>query len=118
MSLSTGRFPLLSIYFAQALLERLGVPVGRSAQSELADAVDVGRTIIRLEGKEFPTPVIFGEPAEPSPLGVIALEDALLAVDPVARRLTPVNSLCLNRRAKDDSHLIDEIPADKEGGVE
>ncbi len=81
------------------LLQRLGVPVERSAQSELADGsvatVDVGRTMIRLEGKEFPTPVIFGEEAEPSLLGVIALEDALLAVDPVARRLIPVNLLRL-----------------------
>ena len=77
------------------LLQRLGVPVERSAQSKLADGSvapeDVGRTIIRLEGKEFPTPVIFGEEAEPSLLGVIALEDALLAVDHVARRLIPVN---------------------------
>ena len=77
------------------LLQRLRVPVERSVQSELADGsvapVDVGRTIIRLERKEFPTPVIFREEAEPSLLGVIALEDALLAVDPVARRLIPVN---------------------------
>ena len=57
--------------------------------------VDVGRTLIRLEGKEFPTPVIFGDEGEPNLLGVIALEDALLAVDPVARRLIPVNLLRL-----------------------
>lgn len=40
----------------RALLERLGVPVERSAQSELADGsvapVDVGRTIIRVEERE------------------------------------------------------------------
>ena len=87
------------------LLQRLGVPVERSAQSELADGrvapvdarspVDVGRTLIRLEGKEFPTPVIFGDEGEPNLLGVIALEDTLLAVDPVARRLIPVNLLRL-----------------------
>ena len=86
----------------RTLLERLGVPVERSAQSELADGsvvpVDVGRTIIRLEEKEFPTPVIFGEPAEPSLLGVIALEDALLSVDSVARRLIPVNLMRLGRQ--------------------
>ena len=79
------------------LLERLGVPVERSVQSELTDGsvapVDVGRTIIRLEGKEFPIPVIFGEPAEPSLLGAIALQDALRAVDPAGRRLTPMNLL-------------------------
>ena len=81
------------------LLERLEVPVERSALSELADGrivpTDVGRTIIRLEGKEFPTPVIFGEQSEPCLLGVIALEDALLAVDPVNGRLAPVNLLRL-----------------------
>ena len=80
------------------LLERLGVPVERSAPAELADgnvaSVDVGRTIIRLEGQEFPTPVIFAEEGEPSLLGVVSLEDALLAVDPVGR-LIPVNALRL-----------------------
>ena len=81
------------------LLERLEVPVERSAMSDLADGrvvpTDVGRTTIRLEGKEFPTPVIFGEEGEPCLLGIIALEDALLAVDPVNGRLTPVNLLRL-----------------------
>ena len=80
------------------MLQRLGVPIERSAQFELADGsvapVDVGRTTIRLEGREFPTPVIFAE-EEPSLLGVIALEDALLAVDPVSGRLIPVNVLRL-----------------------
>ena len=81
----------------RSLLERLGVPVERSVQSKLADGsvapVDVGRTMIRLDGKAFPTPVVFGEPTEPGLLGAIALQDALLAVDPVAKRLAPVNLL-------------------------
>jgi len=80
-------------------LERLGVPVERSAQSELADGsnapVDIGRTMIRLEGQEFPTPVIFAEAGEPTLLGVVTLEDALLALDPVAGRLVPTNALRL-----------------------
>ncbi len=81
------------------LLQRLGVPVERSAQSELTDGrlapVYVGRTIIRLEGMEFPTPVIFGDEGDPNLLGVIALEDALLAVAPPNGRLVPVNLLRL-----------------------
>ena len=81
------------------LLEKLTVPVLRSAHSELADGssapVDIGRTVIRLEGQEFPTPVIFAEAGEPSLLGVVSLEEALLAVDPVARRLVPTNVLRL-----------------------
>ncbi len=81
------------------LLQRLGVPVLRSARSELADGssapVDIGRTVIRLEGQEFPTPVIFAEEVESSLLGVVTLEEALLAVDPVGGRLIPTNVLRL-----------------------
>ena len=81
------------------LLSRLGVPVERSLPSETADGrvvpVDVGRTTIRLEGLEFPTPVIFAEEGEPSLLGVVALEEAALAVDPLAGRLIPANLLRL-----------------------
>ncbi len=79
------------------LLRRLGVPVAEIAQSELADGsmapIEVGDTIIRLEGRQFPTPVIFGGDGEPSLLGVMALERARLAVDPLNGRLIPVNVL-------------------------
>lgn len=79
------------------LLQRLGVLVERSMPSETADGrivpVDVGTATIRLEGFEFPTPVIFAEEGEPSLLGVVSLEQAALAVDPVAGRLAPTNLL-------------------------
>ncbi len=81
------------------MLRRLDVPVERSLPSETADGrivpVDVGRTTIRLEGLEFPTPVIFAESNEPSLLGVVSLEEAALAVDPLAGRLIPTNLLRL-----------------------
>ena len=81
------------------MLRRLGVPVERPLPSETADGrivlVDVGRTIIRLEGLEFSTPVIFAEEGEPSLLGVVSLEEAALAVDPLAGRLIPANLLRL-----------------------
>ena len=81
----------------RALLERLGVPVDRSLPSETADGrmipVDVGETMIRLEGLQFHTPVIFAEEHEPSLLGVVTLEEASLAVDPVAGRLIPTHLL-------------------------
>ena len=77
------------------ILERLGVPVWQSVPPETADGrivpVDVGNTVIRLGGQEFPTPVIFAGEGEPSLLGVMALEHARLGVDPVAKRLVPVN---------------------------
>ena len=81
----------------RAMLQRLGVPVERSLPSETADGrivpVDVAHTTIRLEGLEFPTPVIFAEDNEPSLLGVVSLEQAALAVDPLAGRLVPTNLL-------------------------
>ena len=81
------------------MLHRLGVPVERSLPSETADGrivpVDVGEATIRLEGLEFHTPVIFAEPGEPSLLGVVSLEQAALAVDPLAGRLIPTNLLRL-----------------------
>ena len=79
------------------LLERLDVPVERSVLSELADGRtiprDIGLTTIRLEGQELLTPVIFGESGERPLLGVIALEHALLDVDPTNKRLVPTNLL-------------------------
>ena len=76
------------------MLEALGVPVNRSEQSRLADgteqSVEIGQTTIRLAGKQFITTVIFAGEQEPSLLGVITLEDALLAVDPVNNELIPV----------------------------
>ena len=80
----------------RALLQRLGVPVRRSARSRLADGssvpVDIGWTVVRLENQIFATQVIFAEENEPSLLGVVTLEDALLAVDPVGQRLVPVEA--------------------------
>ena len=76
------------------LLQALGVQVRRTVTSRLADGsekpIQVGYARINLEGKELITPVIFAEEGEPSLLGVITLEDALLAVDPVNNELIPV----------------------------
>ena len=79
------------------LLERLGVPVESTYIAELADGSRIeqtrGRTMIRLEGREYPTPITFGEAGEQSLLGAMALEDAMLAVDPHSNRLISVNAL-------------------------
>ena len=85
------------------LLERLGVPVD-TYTVEIADGSRVertrGRTIIRMEGREFPTPVTFGEEGEQNLLGAMALEDAMLAVDPHSRRLIPVDALEMTAAAE------------------
>ena len=79
-----------------SMLREMGVPVERTAQARLADGnsktVQIGHTMVRLEGRTFPTPVIFAGPDEPSLLGVVTLGDALLAVDPVGQRLIPVDA--------------------------
>ena len=76
------------------MLQALEVPVDTSVQSRLADGslqtVEIGQATIRLDGRQFITTVIFAEEGEPSLLGVITLEDALLAVDPVNNELIPV----------------------------
>ena len=79
------------------MLKRLGVTLEGAYTAELAIGSRVertrGRTTIRQQGKEFPTPVTFGEDEELSLLGAIALEDAMLAGDPHSQRLIPVNAL-------------------------
>lgn len=81
----------------RSMLQRLGVPVERSMPSVTADGrilpVDVAQTPIRLEGLTFHTPVIFAEENEPSLLGVVSLEQAALAVDPVSGQLIPTKLL-------------------------
>ena len=81
----------------RAMLERLGVPIQRSMPSQTADGrivpVDIAQTIVRLEGFEFYTPVIFAAENEPSLLGVVTLEEAGLAVDPVNGSLIPTHLL-------------------------
>ena len=75
------------------VLRRLGVSPQRTMPARLADGTviedEVCDTIIRLEGQTFFTPVTFGKEGEPNLLGVVALETALLAVDPVGQRLVP-----------------------------
>ena len=81
----------------RALLERLGAPVESTYTAVGGDGSRVerarGRTVIRLEGNEFPTPVTFGEDGEQSLLGAMALQDAMLAVDPHSKRLIPIDAL-------------------------
>jgi predicted aspartyl protease len=48
---------------------------------------------IRIGGREQPTIVVFGEAGSEPILGVVTLEEFLLAVDPVSRRLIAVPGL-------------------------
>jgi hypothetical protein len=46
--------------------------------------------MVELDGLEGPTYVIFGTNGAPPTIGAVTLEGFLLGVDPVAKRLVPV----------------------------
>ena len=75
------------------LLRRLGLSPKRTVPVRLGDGSmvedQVCDAMIRLEGQTFGTPLTFGREGEPNLLGVVALETALLAIDPVEQRLVP-----------------------------
>lgn len=77
-----------------SLLRRLGVPVEWEAQVRLGDGSvvtdQIGQTSIKLAGKTFVTLVSIGRDGEPNLLELVALETAMLAVDPVAQFLVTV----------------------------
>jgi predicted aspartyl protease len=57
--------------------------------------LEVGRTWVKVDGQQEFTQVIFGsDDAEPL-LGAVTLEEMALSVDPVRRRLVPVNKYLL-----------------------
>ena len=75
------------------LADRLGLRPGRSQPVVIAggqrDVWPVAEVRLALDGQETTTPC-FIAPAGPALLGAVALESLFLAVDPVAKRLTPV----------------------------
>ena len=83
-------------------LRRLGVePIGRQTFL-IADGSrverEVGWLLVRIGGEESPTVVVFGdEDAEPL-LGAVTLEEFGLGVDPVRRRLVPVDGYLVGLR--------------------
>ena len=83
------------------LLRDLGIVPTRRVESELADGSvvedDAGVVKLRLQGIDIVTYAVFAKEREPSLLGAIALETALLAVDPAGKRLIPTRNLKLGR---------------------
>lgn len=79
------------------LLRELGIVPYRRIRSELADGSivedPVGEVVVRVEGVEINTIVIFADEGAPALLGAYTLEGALLAVDPVRQRLASTHAL-------------------------
>ena len=79
-------------------LRRLGVEPRRRAPFRLAnDRVeqrDVGVAVVRFDGHESITSVVFGEEGTVL-LGALTMEDMLLAIDLINKRLVPVEGLLM-----------------------
>lgn len=81
----------------EILLRGLGIVPVRRVESELADGSvsqdDLGVARVKVDGIEVITYVSFSKESAPVLLGAIAMETALLAVDPVRKRLVPTRAL-------------------------
>ena len=64
------------------------------AQGEIRE-MGVGSVLMRLEGKEFPTQVLFNEEGTRPLLGAMALDGGFFGVDPHNKRLMPIDGLML-----------------------
>jgi len=80
-----------------SLLDRLGVVPHATRHFVLADGSRMGRrfgrTWIRLGGKEDVSPVVFWDEDALPLLGAVTLEIFSLGIDPVNRRLIPVDAM-------------------------
>lgn len=82
-----------------SVLRQLGVePTTRKAfqfaQGEVR-TMDVGYARVRVEDQEIITQVLFNDEGTPPLLGAISLENAFLAVNPLAQRLIPIHGLMM-----------------------
>ena len=83
-----------------SILHGLGVdPIDRKrfrfAQGDVR-TMETGYTWVRFAGEEILTQVLFNEEGTPPLLGALALENALMGIDPVEQRLIPVEGLMMN----------------------
>ena len=82
-----------------SLLERLNVDAHATRHFRLADGSRVerrfGRTWLRIDGKADISPVVFWDEEAMPLLGAVTLEILSLGIDPVNRRLIPVDALLL-----------------------
>ena len=79
------------------LLRELGIEPTRQVLSRLADGSlvqeQIGRAMVRVEGLDEVTIVLFAGETAPALLGAYTLEGFLLAVDPVDNRLVPTHAI-------------------------
>ena len=84
------------------ILRRLGVePISRQT-FRVADGSrveqEIGWLLVRIDGEERPTVVVFGDDGAEPLLGAVTMEEFGLGVDPVRRRLGPVDGYLVGLR--------------------
>lgn len=79
----------------RSLLASIGVEPFDERRFVMADGprgtCQIGRADFLVNGRQTPTLVVFGEETAPSLLGAMTLEGLGLGVDPLARRLVPID---------------------------
>ena len=94
----------------EILLRDLGIVPVRRVESELADGSvsqdDLGVARLRVQDIELITYVTFAKEPAPVLLGAIAMETALLVVDPIRKRLLPTRALRYGRTNKTSAAIL------------
>ena len=79
----------------QSLLKSLGITPFDERTAILADGrktrCRIGKADFTVNGRQTPSLVIFGEESAPPLLGAITIEGLGLGVDPLAKRLIPID---------------------------
>jgi len=81
------------------ILERLGLkPITRQRLRVYGGGIverDVGGTVVEYGGRRAVVPIVFGEPEDIPILGATSLESLGYQIDPVSRKLKPVELLMI-----------------------
>ena len=87
-----------------SLLTSLGVETVETQTFMLADGseiqLDVGDTLLRVEGRSRYSPVVFMNEGTSAVLGAVTPEIFLLGVDPIRQRLVPMTALAMEHRSE------------------
>jgi len=77
------------------VLRKLGIQPVDTVRIRIADGRVIERQVgfgfVTVDGKHTPARLVFGEPQDPTVLGLAVLEELGLAVDPIGRRLIPAD---------------------------
>ena len=84
-----------------SVLRELGVAPFKRQGFQFADSsfkrMDVGEVRIRIDGREATTQIVFNDEDTQPLLGALALESLFLVVDPIRRRLLPMDNIIWGR---------------------